>query len=386
MPEIRATCPACQVRMKTANMALAGKKIKCPKCGATCPLGMPGSVPGLKDGVARGEDKELPAPAREALDRRGKPEKRKARPEEDEGRPRKRKGESAPKKRSLLPLFLFGGLGLVVLGGLGALGAWALGLFGGNDVPPRRTPPPVMSTGGAEKVSPFAVRLSGKNHIRLANTKDLLDLNKPFTIEMWVRWRGTPKGEISLAGDDVAPGVVPGAVRLGGWVLRASAPTSGQRAVEFAVADPNPVPRGDWFLLRGDLKPESDAWQHIAVSRMPTPAPESIRIYRNGEINCIRPCPRKSFVPSHTDLFLGVRQPAPEDRTVEADIRAFRISSGVRYPRPFTPPAGFGPDRDDLLLLDFSTGKGISLTDRSGKGHNGTIVGGTWVPVDVGKP
>ncbi len=41
MAAIKFQCPRCKANIQTSNPALAGKKIKCPKCGAAVPVPVP---------------------------------------------------------------------------------------------------------------------------------------------------------------------------------------------------------------------------------------------------------------------------------------------------------------------------------------------------------
>jgi hypothetical protein len=59
-----------------------------------------------------------------------------------------------------------------------------------------------------------------------------------------------------------------------------------------------------------------------------------------------------------------------------------RISKGVRYDKGFTPAKRFEPDADTLALYHFDEGQGDKLTDSSGNGHHGKIVGAKWVKAD----
>jgi Protein kinase domain/Concanavalin A-like lectin/glucanases superfamily len=56
-----------------------------------------------------------------------------------------------------------------------------------------------------------------------------------------------------------------------------------------------------------------------------------------------------------------------------------RISSVARYTRDFTPRPRHAPDKDAIALYHFDDGAGDKLTDSSGNGHHGKIVGARWV-------
>jgi hypothetical protein len=57
----------------------------------------------------------------------------------------------------------------------------------------------------------------------------------------------------------------------------------------------------------------------------------------------------------------------------------FRISKTNRYTGDFSPPARFESDADTFALYHFDEGTGDVLTDSSGNGHHGKIVGAKWL-------
>jgi hypothetical protein len=59
-----------------------------------------------------------------------------------------------------------------------------------------------------------------------------------------------------------------------------------------------------------------------------------------------------------------------------------RISRTARYDKDFTPQMRFEPDTDTLALYHMDEGAGDKLTDSSGNGHHGTIIGARWVKGD----
>jgi hypothetical protein len=67
---------------------------------------------------------------------------------------------------------------------------------------------------------------------------------------------------------------------------------------------------------------------------------------------------------------------APFDGTIEE----VRISKSARYDKDFTPPAVMTTDADTLALYHCDEGQGDRLTDSSGNGRHGKLVGAKWVP------
>jgi serine/threonine protein kinase/WD40 repeat protein/formylglycine-generating enzyme required for sulfatase activity len=62
------------------------------------------------------------------------------------------------------------------------------------------------------------------------------------------------------------------------------------------------------------------------------------------------------------------------------EIDEVRVSKVARYDKDFTPPNRHAPDDQTLALYHFNEGAGDVLTDYSGNGHHGEIVGAKWVP------
>jgi serine/threonine protein kinase len=58
-----------------------------------------------------------------------------------------------------------------------------------------------------------------------------------------------------------------------------------------------------------------------------------------------------------------------------------RISKAARYAGDFTPQQRFSRDKDTLALYHCDEGTGERLTDSSGNGHHGKIVGAKWVKI-----
>ncbi len=63
-------------------------------------------------------------------------------------------------------------------------------------------------------------------------------------------------------------------------------------------------------------------------------------------------------------------------------IDEVRVSKTARYIKEFVPAKRFEPDADTLALYHFDEGQGNVLTDSSGNGHHGKIVGAKWVKAE----
>jgi hypothetical protein len=66
---------------------------------------------------------------------------------------------------------------------------------------------------------------------------------------------------------------------------------------------------------------------------------------------------------------------------LDGTIDGFRLSNTARYEREFIPETELKADAATEALYDFQEGTGKVLTDRSGKGNDGKIVGAKWVKV-----
>ena len=71
------------------------------------------------------------------------------------------------------------------------------------------------------------------------------------------------------------------------------------------------------------------------------------------------------------------------DTHLAGTIEQFRLSNTSRYTGDYTLHARFTPDEHTVCLYHFDEGDGDVLTDASGNGHHGKIVGATWVPADA---
>ncbi|HUG93192.1 MAG TPA: hypothetical protein VML55_20290, partial [Planctomycetaceae bacterium] len=74
-----------------------------------------------------------------------------------------------------------------------------------------------------------------------------------------------------------------------------------------------------------------------------------------------------------------VRKRLPKAHPLAGIIRELRVSSVARYSEDFTPAQRFEPDEHTLALYRFDEAEGDVLVDSSGNGHDGKIVGATWV-------
>lgn len=87
-----------------------------------------------------------------------------------------------------------------------------------------------------------------------------------------------------------------------------------------------------------------------------------------------------------TNLCLGCLPLSAPSSQCFADIRAFRLSSTVRYTGKYEPPQTFEKDTDTVALLDFTKPQAGMIADVSGHRHHARIVGGAWIDAETGNP
>lgn len=107
------------------------------------------------------------------------------------------------------------------------------------------------------------------------------------------------------------------------------------------------------------------------------------RLYVNGRLaQGVAIAPAKHF-PSTEAFFIGGPGGRKDSTYFDGVIDEVRISSTARYSRDYAPSARFEVDEHTLALYHFDEGQGEVLHDASGHGHDGTIVGATWVRSDA---
>jgi serine/threonine protein kinase len=205
--------------------------------------------------------------------------------------------------------------------------------------------------------------LTALDHVELADTADMLDLNGAFTVEMWVHF---DDGIQYFVGDEIWPASKHrGIERSYGWVLRIQE----DQRMNITIAGKDE----EWFRFEGPTLKFDDQWHHIALSKNA----KVLRVFLDGNIYLTADTAGVRFLNSPLNLFLGPNN--THLRSINCSFRGFRVSSSQLYEAPFVPAREFSKTGDTLLLLDFSVGAGISLPDLSGKGRHGVIVGGRWL-------
>jgi hypothetical protein len=218
----------------------------------------------------------------------------------------------------------------------------------------------------------YAVRLAGKHFIELADTNRVASWHRTFTAEMWVRWR-LDSGNITLMGTHAYPRL--GRLGFTGWFTHL--------VIQDGVAKvwANSARSGTQLAPPGvDLN--SSGWHHVAWictdEKMAHVCVDGTFSGRWGS----KPVEDDET----TNLCLGCLPWSDPKSQCFADIRAFRLSSTVRYTGKYEPPQTFEKDADTVTLLDFAKPQAGMIADISGQRHHGKIMGGTWIDAETGNP
>jgi serine/threonine protein kinase len=232
-----------------------------------------------------------------------------------------------------------------------------------------QAPAPPIGSEPRETATAKCLQLSYYDeYVELANTKDMIDLNGVFTVEMWVRF---DRGIQYFVGDENYPQNRPNDVdREVGWVLRVDEDRGPPMRLNFTAATNTRV----WYRREGPPMEFNDRWRHLAVSK----DKQTVHVFLDGKPQSSADTSALTFVNGRSNLFLGQVPHRRFKRPTSFWFKAFRVSSTRLYSEAFTPPAEFTKTKDTLLLLDFSAGKGTVLPDLSGNGHDGKITGGYW--------
>lgn len=219
----------------------------------------------------------------------------------------------------------------------------------------------------ANSGEPHMLRFDGGDYVEIKNTADLVNLSQPFTVEMWVRMPslassqclfGTRMGQLNAANST-------------GWEINAA--RNAQQLVDFGFSCTHATRGGETPLAVKNVR-ISPQWHHVAICGDST----NLRFRIDGQAMLVGVYDRSKLSLGSSNLFIGPSPASGESSTSGFQVRAFRLSSGVRYPVSFTPAQTFVRDSQTLALFDFTSGGGDLLTDLSGEGHDGQIVGATW--------
>lgn len=222
-----------------------------------------------------------------------------------------------------------------------------------------------------------ALRFQGQGQVELTGTKGLLDLRKPFTVELWVR---PAPGIVNawLTGDCVFGANTLGvpATRASGWQLWLMRAPNGRLRIA--------VNTGQGFST--DF-PEGSAWHHVAFCG----DGEKHTLFVDGRplVSHAVDFLATSWLPSPLALHVGGHphlNPGDQPARLRGDVRGVRIASATcRYSSPFTPSHPFIRDAASKVFLDFRSGSDGTMTEAVSNRALATT-GAQWIPESAPAP
>lgn len=202
-------------------------------------------------------------------------------------------------------------------------------------------------------------------YIEIEKSEGLLDLNKDFTIEMWLGWQPSGRNEY-FAGDEAWPSMS-SQIQVQhecGWVLRKLA-RKDYEVLDFTFG----CKESGWVSVKGQFQKTTDA-VHLVVSRYR----DVISVIANGQLVAQKDVKGLTILPAPTPIYLGPRKHGHQ-RTFEGGIGFLRLANAA-YSRtaPFQPQLIEASDEHDLVFYDFrkiENGKLVDLAvvSRNGLGH-----------------
>ncbi len=232
-----------------------------------------------------------------------------------------------------------------------------------------------ISVGVRVPASPpqFALRFGGNDRLEIVNSRGLVDVQKPFTIEMWLRF-SPDEDSHWLTGDLVFGPNHPEASRTNpaGWQFWIMKTEAGRQRIAVAT--------GKGFL--GEFLIKENAWRHLAVCR----SENQFLVFVDGRRAAAQPVELLTahLTPSPVNLYIGGHEYLHPTQPIafRGDLRAYRVSSVCRYLDNFAPAELLPNDDSTSVLLDFSGDTPDAVADLSGGGHDGRVIGAKWVSLE----
>ncbi len=218
-----------------------------------------------------------------------------------------------------------------------------------------------------------ALRFDGNSMLEIENSRAILDLTQPFTVELWVRFQSDDSAW--LIGDLVVGGMRPEVPKglVAGWQLWVMQGTAGRR--RLAVATQN-----GFF---GEFAGDENVWHHLAIAR----DAELVSLYVDGRCAASEPANLlfSEFTPSPISLHVGGHPNLNPDqpRGLRGDVRGVRVSNVCRYSDNFVPSAPVAADASTLVALRFDARSAGRIEDASGHSHDGVLKGAEWFTDDA---
>lgn len=219
----------------------------------------------------------------------------------------------------------------------------------------------------------FALRFDGIDDLAIVKSlrKELLlkSPNRPFTVECWLL-PDSPEGKDAYVYSWHGQAVAQDGRFLTGFMQ--SAGRSYYRTVRYYDETSNQL-RHIAFVYDGSNFA-------IYLDGVASDQPRGVTTQRGTEWN---EDDRLALLPDYpsSPLLLGHsldREGRPW-RFFAGVIDEVRVSDGIRYTADFTPSRRFDPDERTIALFHMDEGEGDVFRDASGNGHDGAIVGASWV-------
>lgn len=202
-----------------------------------------------------------------------------------------------------------------------------------------------------------ALRFDGAGPgVRIPDTPGLDGGGEPMTIEAWIR------PAAGVVDEPWHPNII--GKRDENTVYPSWAIGIGPERQIYTVADDR------WVY--GETRVPLDRWTHVAVVF----DGEEVRAYVDGQLELQARASRLG-PPNRGAVYLGAL--ATGVQRYRGDIGGVRVSSIARYRQRFVPTRTWSPDASTLVLLTLSEGEGAVVHDASGRGHDGAIVGPSWI-------
>ncbi|MCA9210906.1 MAG: hypothetical protein KDA55_21255, partial [Planctomycetales bacterium] len=205
-----------------------------------------------------------------------------------------------------------------------------------NPTSPVNAPPVVQVPDGAN-----AVRLAGSDGVEIANSDRLVDLRRPFTVELWTKL--TPGSTRHwLAGNLVFLPPSPGDTEVvpAGWQWWLEETATGRWRISLTT-------RIGFFV---DVNFDPARWHHLAVCG----DGEQLYLFLDGELVGRKPAELLlgGWTESPLNLHLSAHaRMLPQQRGgLNGDVRWARLSSTDRYTTNFVPETELASDAETLAL------------------------------------
>lgn len=217
---------------------------------------------------------------------------------------------------------------------------------------------------GEEEKTQYLGQFLGDSYIEIEGSQGLLDLNRDFTIEMWVGWQPTGRNEY-FAGDEAWPGMSDQIKVQGncGWVLRKLAREK-YEVLDFTFG----CKEKGWVNVKGQYQKTTEA-VHLVVSRYR----DVVALIANGQIVAQQNVRGLTILPAPTPIYLGPRKHGHR-RTLNGTIGFFRMANVAHYRKvPFRPKLIEEPDKNDLVFYSFREIDDGKLIDRTAESRDGVV-------------